>query len=178
LVVEHATENIFLEFKTKKNDSIPDLDDSDSRQFSRALSGFANSDGGVVVWGVETDKDERASKLRPIASVADFVSRLKKSLINCVQPFVDDVRIEPIMEEVDTCAGYVKVLVPRSEKTPHRALLAGREYYRRSTEGFYRLEHFDLEDAFGRRPRPVLRLQLDLIPRTGEDPHEEVGFAL
>ncbi len=178
LVVERATENLFLEFKTKKNDSIPDLDGSDSWQFSRALSGFANSDGGVVVWGVETDKDERASKLRPIASVADFVSRLKKSLINSVQPFVDDVRIEAILEVGRTGAGYVKVLVPRSEKTPHRALLAGREYYRRSTEGFYKLEHFDLEDAFGRRPRPVLTLRLDLIPRIGEDPHEEVSFDL
>ena len=57
-------------------------------------------------------------------------------------------------------------------------MLADREYFRRSTEGFYRLEHFDLEDAFGRRPHPVLVLHLRLSPRPGDDPHEELSFFL
>lgn len=33
-----------------------------------------------------------------------------------------------------------------------------REYYKRSEDGCYRLEHFDLEDMFGRRQRPLLEL--------------------
>ena len=37
-------------------------------------------------------------------------------------------------------------------------MLAGREYYKRSVEGFYRLEHFDLKDMFGRRQKPKLRI--------------------
>ena len=130
------------------------------------------------MWGIETDKEERASGLKPISSVSDFESRLKKSLINSVQPFVDGVRIEIVLEEDGTGAGYVKILIPRSEKSPHRALRADREYYKRSTEGFYRMEHFDLEDAFGRRPHPLLTLGVTLVPRAGEDPHEEVNFTL
>ena len=178
LVVDRAQENLYLEFKTKKDRSNPDLDDSDAWQFSRALSGFANSDGGVLVWGIETDKEERASKLKPISSVVEFQSRLKKSLLNAVQPFVDGVQIATILEDEVSGTGYVKVLVPRSEKTPHRALRADREYYRRSTEGFYRMEHFDLEDAFGRRPHPSLTLSADFVPRPGDDPHEEVHLAI
>jgi len=178
LVADRAKEDIHLEFKTKKNRSVPGLDESDGWQFSRALSGFANSDGGVLVWGVETDKEERASKLKPIATVTDFEGRLKKSLLNSVQPFVDNVSIESIAEEDGSGAGYLKVLIPRSEKTPHRAMLADREYFRRSTEGFYRMEHFDLEDAFGRRPHPALDLIVKLIPCAGDNPHEEVLFAL
>lgn len=178
LQVDRAKEDIHLEFKTKKNRSTPELDESDGWQFSRALSGFANSDGGVLVWGVETDKEDRASKLKPITAVADFEARLKKSLLNSVQPLVDDVRIESILEDDQSGSGYVKVLIPRSDKTPHRAMLADREYFRRSTEGFYRLEHFDLEDAFGRRPHPSLSLVLELVPRPGEDPHEDLQFAL
>src|SRR5690242_7666517 len=146
LIADRQQENLYLEFKTKKDRSRPDLDDSETRQFSRALSGFANSDGGVVVWGIKTDKEDRASELKPISLVAEFEARLKKSLLNAVQPFVDGVQIDTILEDDGSMAGYVKVLIPRSEKTPHRALLAEREYYRRSTEGFYRMEHFDLED--------------------------------
>jgi len=178
LLEDHVKESIYIEFKMKKNRSMPELDDSDSWQFSRALSGFANSDGGVLVWGVETDKEARASKLKPITAVSDFEARLKKSLLNSVQPFVDGVRMESILEEDGSGAGYLKVLIPRSDKAPHRAMRADREYYRRSTEGFYRLEHFDLEDAFGRRPHPSLVMTVDLVPRPGEDPYEEVKFAL
>lgn len=178
LLTDRVKENIYLELKTKKNRSTPELDDSDSWQFSRALSGFANSDGGVLVWGVETDKEDRASKLKPIAAVSDFEARLKKSLLNSVQPFVDGVRMESILENDGTGSGYLKVLIPRSDKAPHRAMRADREYFRRSTEGFYRLEHFDLEDALGRRPHPSLVMTVKLVPRAGEDPQEEVRFAL
>ncbi|MBH0199373.1 MAG: ATP-binding protein [Nitrospira sp.] len=167
-----------MELKTKKDRSRPDLDESDAWQFSRALSGFANSDGGVLVWGIETDKEERASVLKPISSVADFEARLKKSLLNAVQPFVDGVQIVVILEEGAAGDGYVKVLVPRSEKTPHRAMRADREYFRRSTEGFYRMEHFDLEDGFGRRPHPALVFVATLVPRRDDDPHEDVHLAL
>jgi hypothetical protein len=176
-VTDRVQEGIYLEFKTKKDNRTPELDESDAFQLSRALSGFANSDGGVIVWGVETDKEERARLLKPIPAIADFEARIKKSLLNSVQPMVDDVRIESFLDGGANASGYLKCLIPRSEKTPHRALRANREYYRRSTEGFYRLEHFDLEDAFGRRPRPVLSVHLDLLPRPGDDPHEEVRFA-
>ncbi|TMQ25274.1 MAG: ATP-binding protein [Nitrospirae bacterium] len=178
LLADRVKESIYIELKTKKNRSTPELDDSDSWQFSRALSGFANSDGGVIVWGVETDKEDSASKLKPITAVTDFEARLKKSLLNSVQPFVDGVRMGSILEEDGSGAGYLKVLIPRSDKAPHRAMRADREYFRRSTEGFYRLEHFDLEDAFGRRPHPSLVMTVELVPRPGEDPHEEVKFAL
>ena len=45
LVRDREQENVHLEFKKKKSASTPELDKSDSWQFSRALSGFANSDG-------------------------------------------------------------------------------------------------------------------------------------
>jgi hypothetical protein len=51
-------------------------------------------------------------------------------------------------------------------KVPHRGMLADREYYERTTEDFYRLEHFDLEDMFGRLPRPSLSLSMS-VHRTG-----------
>ena len=59
LVHDRVQENIYLEFKTKVDRRTSELAESDSFQFSRALSGFANSDGGVLFWGVETDKEER-----------------------------------------------------------------------------------------------------------------------
>jgi hypothetical protein len=86
------------------------------------------------------------------------MDRLKSFLINATQPVVDSVRMEAIPSS-DPAKGYIKCLIPASDKTPHRCMRS-REYYRRTTEGFYRLQHFDLEDMFGRRPRPTLRAEI------------------
>lgn len=160
LVTDGVQEDLHLELKTKRNRSIPDLEDSDRWQFSRALSGFANSDGGILIFGIETGPQERAHALKPITNPGEFQARLKKSLINTTQPVVPGVRIEVVLGS-SLHEGFVKVLVPSSDLVPHRAMFADREYFKRSTEGFYRLEHFDISDMFGRRPTP----RLDLVHR-------------
>jgi len=40
------------------------------------------------------------------------------------------------------------------------------------------MEHYELEDVFGRRLRPSLKLLLELKPRPDGDPHEELHFFL
>lgn len=178
LIDEKIAESLYLEFKTKKHRSQGDLSESDARQFSRALSGFANSDGGILLWGIQTNQRDEAANLRPICGVLDFQGRLKKSLLNSTQPVVNGVLLEAIEAPSAPGEGYVKCLIPASDKTPHRAMLADREYFKRTAEGFYKLEHFDLEDMFGRRPHPALVLKLELVPRPAEDPREELHFVI
>jgi len=156
LIAEERQENLYLEYKQKGDAATGDLGKGDARHFSKALSGFANADGGILLWGVETDKSERAIALRPISDVHRFQASLKSSLLNATQPVVDDVAIEVVQATSLPGSGYVKCLIPASDKTPHRSMLAEREYYKRTTEGFYALQHFDLEDMFGRRPVPSL----------------------
>jgi len=172
-------ENLYLEFKQKQDSRNGNLDENDKFNFSKALSGFANSGGGVLIWGIETrKKDESAKRLKTINEVDNFIRQLKSSLLNSVQPFVDNVRIEKIEKTKSKNRGYVKCLIPFSDKTPHRALLAGRDYYKRSTEGFYRLTHYDLEDMFGRRQKPLLVLITDLINYKETNPEiRAINFA-
>jgi hypothetical protein len=47
-------------------------------------------------------------------------------------------------------------------------------YYKRSGDTFRRMEHFDLEDMFGRRPRPKLELQIDTRPAPDGNPSEDL----
>jgi Schlafen, AlbA_2 len=48
-------ENLHLEFKTLANADMRAADDR--RNLARALSGFANSSGGLIIWGVEARKN-------------------------------------------------------------------------------------------------------------------------
>lgn len=106
--------------------------------------------------------------LKPINQVDDFIRSLKSFLTSATQPIVDGVLIEKVQKEKSKSRGYVKCLIPPSFKAPHRSYF-DREYYKRSLEGFYRLEHFDLEDMFGRRTRPVLKVKAEVKQHPGED---------
>lgn len=170
MIKDKIKEGLYLEFKQKQDSRDGKLSNVDKEHFSKALSGFANSGGGIFLWGVEVrKKDESAKKLKPINEVDNFIRSLKSLLLNAVQPFVDDIIIEKIPKNNSESRGYVKCYIPVSEKAPHRAMLTGREYYKRSVEGFYRLEHFDLEDMFGRRQRPFLEILLDIKSHQSQD---------
>jgi len=158
-VETNTKENLFLEFKKKENNNNPDLGEPDKKNFSEALSQFANSDGGVLVFGVETQKpNDHAKKLFPVQNPEEFLSRLLKFLPEAVQPSVDGVEGKVVRH--DNNSGYVIFIIPVSFRTPHRAMVKSREYYKRGQSGKYRLEHFDLEDMFGRRQKPYISLEV------------------
>jgi len=145
---------------------------------SQALSGFANSDGGVLVLGMtatggdlvrgEPDVIQSAKSFKGFRSVAGEVRRL---LGQAVQPVVDGVDIREIESIRSGDFGYVVVLVAASDAGPHRAMLKNggdREFWKRSGDSFYRMEVFDIADMFRRRRRPMLvllwRVSLDQSP--------------
>ena len=177
LVAERREEDLHLEFKQKVDSRNGNLDLIDKENFSVAMSAFANADGGILIFGIKTVKSadgiDRAKSRKPITGHDLLCGRLIDSILNTTQPVVDDVRIDTIA--AGPTAGYVKCLIPQSSKPPHRAM-SNNQYWRRASSGNRRMEHYELEDMFGRRLRPSLRLRLELKLRPGEDPHEELYF--
>jgi len=178
LVRERREEDLYLEFKEKAHRDRGDLDDADKRAYSRALSGFANADGGVLIFGIETKRStdglDQAYALKPITAPDTFRARLQDSILATTQPVVNGVRLQVV--PAPSGEGYVRCYVPASDRPPHRAMVADREYWRRTSNGFRKMEHYELEDVFGRRLRAVLRLLVELRPRPEGDPHEELHF--
>ena len=96
------------------------LDDDDKKNFSKSVSGFANADGGVLVFGVATEKatnsPDRASKLKPITDADMLRVRLLDSVLNTTQPPVEGLQIEHIPGASGN--GYVKCIIPASVARP------------------------------------------------------------
>jgi hypothetical protein len=147
-VIDRQQEDLHLEFKTL----------FEKKTFAKVVSGFANSEGGIVVWGVDGRKDEKgvdaASDLRPLPNAAAVLSQLQSLTGDSVSPIVDGVSHRLI--DVENGAGCIATLVPASDAGPHMAKLGENRYYKRSGDSFYVLEHFDLADMFGRRAQPLL----------------------
>ena len=157
-VKEGREEDLQLDFKAVSDSSFKNKDDK--RNLAKALSGFANSSGGVVIWGVDARKNEDdidvACEEKPIEKLKLFISKLNSYTGEFVNPIVDGVqhRAIPTSEKTDT--GFAASLIPESQSGPHMAKAGEHRYYKRSGDSFYRMEHFDLEDVFGRRPHPKL----------------------
>jgi hypothetical protein len=162
LIEDKTTEGLHLEFKTKHNPTTANLHKDDKKNFCKVLSGFANSDGGILIWGIKTNyRDESAIELKPISNIDDFIRKLKSYIISATEPIVDNILIEKIKKKGSTKDGYLKCFVPLSYKVPHRSSF-DHEYYKRSIEGFYAIQHFDLEYMFGRRQRPELKIATEI----------------
>ena len=163
-VATRRQEDLHLDFKLLPRG--PELTREDRRNLAVAISGFANSDGGIIVWGIDCRKDElgvdAAQELVPVRGVEPALSTLLSLTGQAVRPIVQG--IQHRMIAANESDGYLLTLVPASDAGPHMAMLGEQRYYKRSGASFYRMEHFDIGDMFGRRARPDL--SLDLAPGT------------
>lgn len=161
-IVERRQEDLHLDFKTIVKSDMSDKDDK--KNFAMAQSGFANSDGGIIVWGIEARKNDQnidcAIGKRPIKELPLFLSKLNEFTGQFVNPKVNGVQHKTIPISEDS--GYAVTVVPKSDSGPHMAKAGEDRYYKRSGSSFYRMEHFDLEDMFGRRKKPILTLHLSI----------------
>ena len=149
-------ENLHLDFKRAN----AGLSRDDRKNLAIALSGFANADGGVIVWGVETartaDGVEYANGIDSISPLSQFVAQLNEFTGQAVNPLVDGVLHKRI--DLASDSGIALSLIPSSDGGPHMAKLGEDRYYKRSGSRFAKMEHFEIADMFGRRQRPDLRV--------------------
>jgi hypothetical protein len=109
--------------------------------WSEALAGFANTQGGVLVWGVDARKDpvtgiDAASGLSLVANPAAFKSRLNELHAQATDPPVLGVEIEAYSLGGSNAEGFVVCYIPESPFRPHRAESASRQYIIRAGDDF------------------------------------------
>lgn len=149
------SEEAFLDFKQSGDAGKgARLHDSDAKNLSKALSGFANADGGVIVWGISAPSGptgDVASGLQPLADCKAFVARIDDKVSWGTTPPVMGVRSVAIPDETGK-SGFAATLIPPSAVGPHQSTVAER-YLVRSGSSFQPVTHTVLAGMFGRRPQ-------------------------
>lgn len=162
-----ASEELFLDFKrSADNGSGTRLKDNDRNNLARAIYGFGNSEGGVLVWGVDcrsdqTDPADVAKVKCPLADAARFKSLLEGAVSGCSVPVHSGVKNHAIT--TTGTAGFVVTLIPASLCPPHQVPGEGK-YYIRAGSSFVPAPHQVLAGMFGRRPQPELICVFIVLP--------------
>lgn len=156
-------EDLHLDFKTINNSDLSHHDDK--KNFAKALSGYANSDGGIIIWGVNARKNKDGINCAYEISEIDNAKLLYTKLIEFTGQFVSPIveGVEHRLLKTKSMKGFVITYIPASDSGPHMAKAGEDRYYKRSGDSFYKMEHFDIEDMFGRRKKPKLRIMLRFV---------------
>jgi hypothetical protein len=162
MIAEQVTEELFLDYKqAATKGSFSKLDLSDRKNLAKAISGFGNSDGGIIVWGV----DCRSSLTGDIPSDApvDNPVALKSLLDGAVGgvtlPGHGGVENEAL--QLPNGKGYVVTHVPPGLNVPYRTILGEKEeYYIRAGSNFLPTPHAVLAGLFGRAPHSILEINV------------------
>lgn len=158
-----ASEELFLDFKRSSDNGTGNhLSQGDRNNLAKAISGFGNSEGGVIVWGVDCSSDDVGADVAnakvPITDAARFCSWLEGAISGCTIPPHGGVRNRPVTigQGGD---GYVITHIPKSDLAPHQ-VVGKTQYYMRAGSSFVPVPHRVLAGMFGVHPQPTLKLLL------------------
>jgi hypothetical protein len=137
--------------------------------WSEALSGFANTGGGVLIWGIEaretpsandpSKKIDAASDVRLVPHPESLKSNLLRLHHGATDPPVLGVRIEHVTEPDGR--GFVVCFIPESEHKPHRAeFCKNKPYYMRTGDDFVVMPPSVLRSMFFPRASPRYAVQV------------------
>jgi hypothetical protein len=108
--------------------------------WSEALSGFANTQGGVLIWGIKAVKDtttgiDAARDLSLVRSPSSFATQLCELHGEATDPPVLGVEVQPFDDPQSPAKASLSA-ISRSRIRPHRAEFQGKRFYIRALDDF------------------------------------------
>jgi len=166
-------EHLYLDFARKSNAARGTLDQDDKRGFAKAISGFANSDGGLLTWGVVAEKPKAepggADKARQAESVSEldtFLGQLNAIVSEATKPVVAGVQNIPVWEDREANRGWVVSYIPAGASPPYRAEKDNNNhFYKRAGSSFYPMEPYDIRDVVFRFRYPKIQMEMSYEAR-------------
>lgn len=176
LIKEEVEEDIHLEYKAA--DALA-LTDGKKNEVSKDVSSFANSDGGVIIYGVleyTGDKRYKPEKINPINRKEISKETLEQIINHKISPRIHNILIYPIIIDQTKSDEVVYVVEIPKGSTAHQA--ADKRYYRRYNFQSIPMDDWEIKDIINRQERTSAlvrvvpkfnsKFELDFHPQRGK----------
>jgi hypothetical protein len=162
-ITDGIEENIHLDYKgsgsiSKKGEK--------KKEISKDVSAFANSDGGVIIYGVkefdDIQKNHLPEKIDPIDGKEFSKEWLEQVINSTISPKIHNIIITPIQigDIQDNLVVYV-VEIPKSN-TAHQ--MNDKRYYRRYNFQSIAMEDWEIKDIINRLTKTQVKLFFETTP--------------
>ena len=160
LIKNEVEENIHLDYKAA---GALDKDDKKRTEITKDISAFANSDGGIIVYGV-SEEDHKPKEISLIDGRI-YTKEWLENIIQLIQPRIEDLKIYPIRVDDIGQSIYV-VKIPRSSNAPHMA--RDKRYYKRFNFKSEPMEDYEVKDLYNRVSTPKIKIACCTFGRIDE----------
>lgn len=159
-------ENVNLEYKS--SDALG-KSDGKKREISKDVSAFANSGGGVIIYGIkEFDEEEK----RHLPERVDVISRIEfpkewiEQVINSnISPKIQGISITPIEIGNPADNNVIYVLEIPQSSTAHQA--KDKRYYKRYNFESIMMDDWEIKDIINRKNKSDITIEFE--PRLSKD---------
>lgn len=160
-------ESVNIEFKASGSIS---KQPSVKKEMSKDISSFANSDGGIIIYGVE-EKNHKAHSLSTINGNVYTKEFLEQVINSTIKRTIKNLKIFPIRVDGDIGKSIYVVQIPSSVDAPHMS--QDKRFHRRHNFESAIMEEYEVRQLYGRKIKADLCLHSMLISITHDDGEED-----
>lgn len=172
LIDNNVEESIHLDFKASQA-----LDKTEKKkdEIAKDVSAFANSDGGVIVYGVN-EKNHCADSISYIDGSTITKEWLEQVINSKINKRIVGVQIFPVRFDDKISQTVYVVKIPRSDNVPHMS--SDRRYYRRYNFVSVPMEEYEVRDAVLRVKKSKLSIvSYYLVEKKGNSDNGKIAYS-
>ena len=180
LIDAGEAESVYLECKAP---SSPSLSREQKANLARAISGFANTVGGVIIWGLSTTRHAHSdldilTQIEPIGNIASFSRHVANTIPTLTTPSVASAQIRVLKSKTHETRGALVTYIPQLHAGPVQSNLDNLFYFRSGDE--FVVAPYDLvRRLFSSTEAPDLRVHLEpSLVKKREDGSWEIPLAV
>ena len=143
-------ESIHLDYKAA---GALDKTDAKKKEISKDVASFANSDGGIIIYGVE-EIDNKPIGFSYIDGNVITKEWLEQVINSTINKRIQNIKIFPIRHNDNVAESIYVVKIPRSYDAPHMS--KDNCYYKRFNFQSVKMEEYEVRDLFNRHNDPNL----------------------
>jgi hypothetical protein len=167
LITGQVEESIPLEYK--HGDALA-RDDKKRDEITKDVSAFANSAGGLIIYGIAEGRTPTTKHLPEALAPVDrtqFSKEWLEQVVQRIQPKIEGIEIIPIsLASAPNHVAYA-VSIPQGD-TAHQA--ADKRYYKRHNFIAVPMEDYELRDVMNRLTHPIIELGAEIVCEIASPP--------
>lgn len=162
LIVNRVPEDLHLDYK--QSAVFDKTVDAVRTDLAKDVSAFANSDGGVIVFGIIEQDHIPQSRDSGVDHKKWNRERIEAVINANISPRMDGIEIQQIPLNADRSAYMIRV--PKSSRGPHQERISHR-YYKRFNFSSQPMEDYEIRDVRNRRDVVLPLISIDVDIRSG-----------